>query len=117
MPARDVPYSLPEAEQEHLDMRLVVVGCPTVEADIVRVDLDRWTLRGWKDVMGEGGVLGACCCLLLLLLEGTTGEVSGRGVAHGPMQRQQKDTCRWKGVGRLRRSRVENGRSDFLFVF
>ena len=48
MPARDVPYSLPEAEQEHLDMRLVVVGYPTAEADIVRVGLDRWTLRGWR---------------------------------------------------------------------
>ena len=71
MPARDVPYSLPEAEQEHLDMRLVVVGCPTVEADIVRVDLDRWTLRGWKDAMGEEELLWGLW-LLLLLLEGTT---------------------------------------------
>ena len=43
--ARDVPYSLEGAEEEHLDMRLAVVGFPTVEADIVRDDWDRWTWR------------------------------------------------------------------------
>lgn len=31
-----------------LDMRLVVVGYPTAEADTVRVCLDRWTLAGWE---------------------------------------------------------------------
>ena len=66
MAARDVPYSLEGAEEEHLDMRLSVVGFPTVEADIVRVDLDRWTLRAggrwwmtgddfWQSVRGTAG--------------------------------------------------------------
>lgn len=64
MPARDVPYSLPEAEQEHLGMRLVVVGCPTAEADIVRVGLDRWTFERMEEVLGGEGLLGlvVCCC-------------------------------------------------------
>ena len=31
-------------------MRLVVVGCPTAEADTVRVCLGRWTLAGWEEV-------------------------------------------------------------------
>ena len=44
--ARDVPYSSEGAEEDLLDMRLVVVGFPTVEADTVRLCLDRWTLRG-----------------------------------------------------------------------
>ena len=44
--ARAVPYNFEEDAEQLLDMRLVVVGFPTVEADIVRVCLDRWTLKG-----------------------------------------------------------------------
>lgn len=39
-------------------MRLVVVGCPTAEADTVRVCLGRWTLAGWRRLtfMRESGL-------------------------------------------------------------
>ena len=54
MAARDVPYSSEGAEEELLDMRLSVVGFPTVEADTGRLDWDRWTLRGGLSA-DEGG--------------------------------------------------------------
>ena len=57
MAARDVPYSSEGAEEELLDMRLSVVGFPTVEADIGRHDWDRWTLRGGCGRMREDDVL------------------------------------------------------------
>ena len=44
--ARDVPCSPEGAVTEQQDMRLAVVGFPTGEADIGRVDLDRSTLKG-----------------------------------------------------------------------
>ena len=52
--ARDVPYNSEEAVEGPQDRRLAVVGFPTVEADIVRVDWDRWTLRRRGGLGGTG---------------------------------------------------------------
>ncbi|KAL9094795.1 MAG: hypothetical protein Q9163_006540 [Psora crenata] len=60
--ARDVPYNWEGLEGEWLDMRLVV-GFPTVEADTVQVELDRWTLEGeGEEVQVERVELGWYCC-------------------------------------------------------